>query len=55
MGKNTYNDRAKRPPAFLKKLILVGLLEISGYNCKIKRDLHSKLKFDQDFIYHKYP
>ena len=24
-------------------------------NCKIKRDLHSKLKFDQDFIYHKYP
>ena len=23
MGKNTYNDRAKRPPAFLKKLILV--------------------------------
>ena len=25
------------------------------YNCKIKRDLHSKLKFDQDFIYHKYP
>ena len=25
MGKNTYNDRAKRPPAFLKKQILVYL------------------------------
>ena len=23
MGKNTYNDRAKRPPAFFEKLILV--------------------------------
>ena len=23
VGKNTYNDRAKQPPAFLKKLLLV--------------------------------
>ena len=25
MGKNTYNDRAKRPPAFFEKLIIVYL------------------------------
>ena len=28
---------------------------IIRFICKIKRDLHTKLKFDQDFIYHKYP
>ena len=25
MGKNTYNDRAKRPPVFFEKLILVSV------------------------------
>ena len=28
VGKNTYNDRAKRPPAFFEKLILVNVYDL---------------------------
>ena len=28
--------------------------ELGAIDCKIKQDLHSKLTFDQGFIYHKY-
>ena len=33
MGKITYNDRAKRPPAFFEKLILVSHSKLSY--CKV--------------------
>ena len=34
MGKNTYNDRAKRPPAFFEKLILVPGNRSMSHNVK---------------------